>query len=251
MDQLLDAALSAVNIPFTVLFVLVLLYWITVIIGLLDIDSLDVDVHADADFDFDADLDVDADIDVDADLHLDADTHVEVGNAEIVGAHGDGSLADVGGDHGGMLNSLLLFANLGYIPFMIVFSFMVLFLWTGAILLNFFFNPELGLGMAVLLFVPNFIVSFIVMKLITWPLKKLFYHMRREEREIESIVGRVCVLTMDASPERLSQATVARSGVPHLLNVRPVGDGTILRGSKAVVVSYIEDESVYLVQPVD
>ncbi len=53
--ELLNAAFSMINLPFTVLLIIILLYWLSVIAGILDISS----------FDFDLDADVDADVDVD------------------------------------------------------------------------------------------------------------------------------------------------------------------------------------------
>ena len=64
MRELLEASISYVNFPFTVLLGLVLLYWITVIVGLLDLDLFDVDLDVDADVDVDVDVDVDAGADV-------------------------------------------------------------------------------------------------------------------------------------------------------------------------------------------
>lgn len=46
---LLEAAFSGINLPFTVLLILMLLYWMSVIIGVLDLSLFDFDVDADAD----------------------------------------------------------------------------------------------------------------------------------------------------------------------------------------------------------
>lgn len=56
MSPLATAAFASVNLPFTVLLVLVLLYWVTVMLGILDIDALDVDLGAESDVEADADL---------------------------------------------------------------------------------------------------------------------------------------------------------------------------------------------------
>ncbi len=47
--ELWNAAISMVNLPFTVLLGLVLLYWLTVILGALDLDFLDLDLDVDGD----------------------------------------------------------------------------------------------------------------------------------------------------------------------------------------------------------
>lgn len=49
MQELLQASLSLVNAVPSALLVFVLLYWVTVIVGILDFDSLDFDLNTDAD----------------------------------------------------------------------------------------------------------------------------------------------------------------------------------------------------------
>lgn len=49
MFELLQAAVSPPNLPPTALLVFVLLYWLTVMIGLLDASSLDLDIEAETD----------------------------------------------------------------------------------------------------------------------------------------------------------------------------------------------------------
>ena len=55
MIELISIAFSPLNIVFTVLLILIVLYWITVILGVLDVDLFDID--------FDTDVDVDAEVD--------------------------------------------------------------------------------------------------------------------------------------------------------------------------------------------
>lgn len=94
MTQLLQAAFNPANIIYTTMLIIIVCYWCTVILGLLDISSLEVDCEMDAD--------VDTDIDVE------------------------------GG--GSWLLSTLSFFNFGKIPFMIVLSFTTLFQWTISML---------------------------------------------------------------------------------------------------------------------
>ena len=61
MTELFQAALSAENIIYTLLLVLVLFYWLSVIAGGLDMNAFDIDLDVDADLDVDLDTDVDVD----------------------------------------------------------------------------------------------------------------------------------------------------------------------------------------------
>ena len=47
MDLLITTAFSPIILPLTVLLILVLLYWVTVIIGIIEIDTLDVTFDSD------------------------------------------------------------------------------------------------------------------------------------------------------------------------------------------------------------
>ena len=66
MKELFDFAFSPPVITYSILLMVFLLYWMTVIIGVFDFSSLDFDIDIDADVDMDVDVDVDADTDVDA-----------------------------------------------------------------------------------------------------------------------------------------------------------------------------------------
>ncbi|NQZ76537.1 MAG: DUF1449 family protein [Ekhidna sp.] len=56
MQELLEFAFSGINIVPTVLMIFVIIYWLIVILGVVDIDSID--------FDLDMDMDIDADVDM-------------------------------------------------------------------------------------------------------------------------------------------------------------------------------------------
>ena len=122
MNELIQTAFAPVNLVYTFLLILVLIYWLFIIIGALDFGSLDLD------FDIDADVDVDMDIDVDADI----DTDVEAGSGA------------------GWFIGFLHFFNFGKMPFMVIMSFLILFSWTFSMLANYlplmFPHPFLALS---------------------------------------------------------------------------------------------------------
>ncbi len=100
MVEFLELCFTSVNLPFTILLILVFIYWVFFIVGAVGLDSLDLD--------FDA-FDLDADVDVDVDAHLDA--------------HGGGHA----GHSSGMFVSMLRFFNVGDIPLMIWATFFAFF----------------------------------------------------------------------------------------------------------------------------
>ncbi|RMG67737.1 MAG: hypothetical protein D6722_12680, partial [Bacteroidetes bacterium] len=108
MTELYELSISPPNLPYTILLGLMVVYWLTVIIGAIDLDFLDFDV------------DVDTDVDVDAEV----DTEVEV----------DGEADGAGGVSGaGWFLTTASFFNLGSVPFMIFMSFLCLSLWVGSV----------------------------------------------------------------------------------------------------------------------
>ena len=59
MKELLEFSFSGINIIPTVLLIFVFIYWLIVIMGVIDIDTLDFDLDMDADVDVDGDFEVD------------------------------------------------------------------------------------------------------------------------------------------------------------------------------------------------
>jgi uncharacterized membrane protein len=122
MTELLQAALSRPNLPATGLLIFVLLYWLTVIVGLLDFKTLDIDV--------------------------DADGHHDLGHEAHMGVS--------------WLNHALAFFNLGRVPLMVFLSFVALPLWVGSILVNYYTGNQsglLGLLFTVPLFIGSLLVA--------------------------------------------------------------------------------------------
>ena len=68
MKELFDIAISTVNLPLTILFGLLIIYWILTTLTGLDLDFFDADI----------DVDVDADVDVDLDSDFDARGNLDV-----------------------------------------------------------------------------------------------------------------------------------------------------------------------------
>jgi hypothetical protein len=95
MTELLQAAVLPPNLVATGLLVFVLLYWLTVIVGLLDFKTVDFHVGSHVE------------------LHA-GGTHLPSGDSD-------------------WLNGALAFFNLGRIPLMVFLSFVALPLWAGSI----------------------------------------------------------------------------------------------------------------------
>jgi hypothetical protein len=109
MQELLNAALAGVNVPYTLLLGFVILYWLSVILGAFDLSA----------FDFDLDADADVDMEVEA------------------------------GGIGGWFASALHFFNFGKAPFMLIMTVTILTAWSLALLGNHYLgNYQLGYALA-------------------------------------------------------------------------------------------------------
>ncbi len=215
MTELINAALLLINLPFTILLGLVLVYWLFVILGGLNMHGLHVDAHG---FHFDA---------------PDVDAHVEV----------DGG----GGDQPafGSFYPMLAFLNIGKVPFMVIFSFLILFMWMGAILANHYLNSGAAILFAALLLIPNFLIATILTKIVTLPLVPLFRALTTDPDLIETAVGQACIVTLAADEDKVGQAEVTTGGAPLLVSVKPLKGGAITKGTKAIIIKKSDTRDFY------
>ncbi len=171
------------------------------------------------DFDlFDIDVDIDGDFDVDA-----------------------------GGDIG-PFHAFLAFLNLSELPFMLVFSVIVLVFWILAMFM--FLLPITPGGLTNgLLLIPAFIVSSLIAKIITNPLKKIFKKVYQEElNQGEPIVGQIITLMCDLKDGRLGQGEIKREGASILINVKQYDENeTFIKGEEAYVTKKNDEKNVYYI----
>ncbi len=206
MSELLNNALTGVNIIPTILLGFVLFYWLTVIIGVIDFDLFDIDIDIDGDFD-----------------------------------------VDTGGDIG-PFHAFLAFLNLSELPFMLVFSVIVLVFWILAMFM--FLLPITPGGLTNgLLLIPAFIVSSLIAKIITNPLKKIFKKVYQEElNQGEPIVGQIITLMCDLKDGRLGQGEIKREGASILINVKQYDENeTFIKGEEAYVTKKNDEKNVYYI----
>jgi hypothetical protein len=210
-------AFRPVNLPFTALLGMVTFYWILVGLGALDFHTEPA-------------------VEVGHDAHL--DVHADA-------AHGDVS-HDAGSGLQGALKGVLQFLNFGNVPTMIVASVMTLSLWTCSMLGNYYFNEGSYLRALVLL-VPNLLLTAVITKLATTPLKKLFNALNREYDEHKPVVGRTCTILTSEVTDKFGQAQIETSGAPIIIHVRTFGDATFTKGESALIVKEDNENNIFTV----
>ena len=141
MSEFFTATINLINLPFTIFLTLILLYWVGVVLGALDIEL----------FDFD--------IDTEADINGDLDAPPS----------------------GSAFMAILQFLNIGEIPIMIIISILIFLLWAISILANHYINPSYSLILGSILLVPNMVASVLIAKIFTKPIGAIFSQLEKQQ----------------------------------------------------------------------
>jgi hypothetical protein len=224
MNELLYESFRLINLPFTILLILVVGYWLLVALGAVSGPS------PEADLDIGGDAHIDHDVDVDTMHH-----HVEGHHS----AHGETEGASWWGN-------ALKFVNLGDVPVMVVLSVLILSMWAFGIVANAYWTGGSALLAAIFLVI-NFFVSAVVTRYVTLPLKPLFRILNKQYDESVKIVGQHCrIVTSEATPD-FGQAEITTGGSPLLIHVRTLNEAVLQRGDVAVVVREDGDRRIFFV----
>lgn len=225
MEQLIQSALAPANVFYTILLAVILVYWLTVFLGALDLEFLDFDL----DTEIDGDIDIDADVDVDADLDGDMD-------------------GDAAG--GGWFTTTLSFFNLGQVPFMIFLSLLSLSLWVGAMLAY----DGFGIGREwffLIWLIPNLLIALFITKLISTPFKGLHRRLNEGGTKKRELVGKIGEVTLTVRPESLGRIELLVKEDTFTLDVLSANEDVISVGQKVLIVEYDPQADTYRVQKFD
>ncbi|NCC50156.1 MAG: DUF1449 family protein [Spartobacteria bacterium] len=218
LTDFLSACVAMINLPYTILFLAMIMYWVAVIVGAMDLDLLEFDIPVDADVGSALDADVDGDV-------------------------------DIAGD--GFLRSLLQYLNVGEVPVTIILSIFIISLWAIAIVANYYLNPMRSVLLSFAIFVPNVIISIHMAKFFTMPLVKVFKSLNEgAEDPGRDLSGKVCVVKTSEANGTFGQAEIKTKGVPVLVNVRTDNGEVLKKGTEAVVVEKA-DKGVYIISKLD
>ena len=211
MLELWQEAIKPVNLPYTILFGISMLYWILYIVGVLGSDLLEF-------MDFDMDLDADAGADLDA------------------GA----------GHHGGAFVSVMKFLHAGDVPVTVIASALAIFMWAVSILTNFYWNHG-SAAIAIGLTIPIAIGGMVLTRFSLMPFVPLLKRAFDESGDSVEILGKLCVVTSIEVTSKYGQAEVPHTGTPLAINVK-TEEGVILKkGDEAVVIDQDRADDIYIV----
>ncbi len=214
MMEILQAAFLPINVVFTVLLLLVVLYWLLIILGLFDNDIFEIDL--------DSDVDIDIDADVDADF-----------------------------DGAGPLRAMLEFFYIGEVPVMIIVSILIMSMWAFSMIVNHYANPAGSMLVAMPILAGNLLFSILICKVITMPLRKVFGVFNKDSNASRKVMGRICTVVTTEISDNLGQAEMSSKGAPILLNVMAQQGCVFHKGDEAVVVENDKEKGVYIIAPVE
>jgi hypothetical protein len=208
---------NAVNLPATLLLIVVMLYWLLVIFGTLDLGTLDLDLGWD--------------------IVNPTDGVPDVGSAAA--------------GTGGILKGVLGFFYLGRVPTMAVLSVFALIFWLATMLINQSYNPQAELLRGALLWPPVVSGSLLLTKLILWPLLPLFDEMHRRHGELDNtLVGKQATVMTSEVTETFGQIVIEQHGPPIVLNARAAPLDRFTKGQVVQILSHDSNSNTYLITAV-
>lgn len=219
MQELFHAAFSSVNFIPTILLIIVVIYWLLVILGAMDLGFLDFDLDADFESDFEMEVEINAEVEAEAD---------------VAGA--------------GWFMELLSWFNLGKVPFMVFVSCFSIPFWMFTINSNHYLGVQ-SLWLALIFLLPIAIVSMIIAKVLTIPLVKLFDRLDADGHESLDAVGKKVRVTMRVTHDSLGQVEVKLDGTTNLVAAKSREGITLEKGSTALVIQKSKNGKFYLVAP--
>ena len=218
--ELLEAAFSYSNFLITILFMMVLIYWMIVIIGAIKIDSFD--------------------------FHLQHDVQVELPHGADAGNHLHHDIPSGSSWFFGMLQ----FFNFGRVPLMVVLSILILSMWTISMACNHngsFLNPYNSFLISLIYVIPNVVISAFVMKFISTPLIPLFAKLDTHETTLhyEGYTGK---LTTDIHENGTGQAKLLINNSNIAITVKVKEGIALQKGDPIIILGESPDKKYYIIE---
>jgi len=232
VNELVVASLQFPTVVFTIVLGIVIVYWLFVLIGALDIDLFGGDV--------------DVDVSGAAKGIGDVLTGGAKGGAEALHAGGDAGVdagADADGDiDGGGLWHVL---GLGDVPVTISASLIVLLSWIGSLLAMHYIG--FGGWLTLVVLVVAVIVALPIAALLIRPIAPVFAV--KEGKSNADYIGHTCTITTGRVDNSFGQASVEDGGTVLAIAVRCDRPGRLLRGDRALIIEFDGERQAYLVEP--
>lgn len=250
MTEFLSAILSFPTVVFTVLLIVIVLYWLMVIVGAIGVDVLSVGEAAGGKIEGMVGGAVEGKIEgmvggaVEGKIEGAIDGAVEGKIEGTVGGKVEGAVAAAGG--GGFLAIL----GFGKVPATVVISSLVLWSWALCLVMA-RVGAQMGLGATVIDLVAPVVAVFfagMLTGLIVRALGRFIGHPEKQLRR-KDLVGKLCTITTGRVDANFGQALVEEGGTDVTIDVRCDPPNTLVRRAKAVVVAFDDEHNTFTVEP--
>jgi len=205
MIEIWNLAIQNVNLAYTMFLGFVMVYWLMLILGAVDISFLDIDL----------DLDVDGEVDINMDT-----------------------------GEGGFFFQIAEFFNLGHVPLMLFISFFALSLWSVSMGFSMMTGNE-SISMAGMIAIPNILASVFIAKYAVLPFVPIFKAMDMRSPETHgTLIGRTGIISSMTVTEKYGEINLTTKGAPHILSVRSSEEG-LSKGDKVLIVEQDRESNTY------
>lgn len=217
MLELFREAILPVNLPFTILLGVVILYWVIGLMGLVDLDAGGGETEG-----------------------IDA-----LAGEGVEGDLGDAEAGDSTG--GGFLKGLLWAVGASDAPLIFVISLFYVLLWAFNVAANHYFNPAFEGGKATLLLLPVVVGAFVLTRLLVRPLRPVMKMIRDSEKPVE-IVGSSGVVRSSTLDREFGEVEIETAERTLILRARVSDETELAKGDRILVVSREEEGDTYIVR---
>lgn len=195
----------------TVLTGISLFYWVCMLFS--GGGDTDIDIH----FGDVADVDVAHDLDTDADVHAEPSFWSE----------------------------MMDYINIGKVPLMVIVTLFKFIGWIITLLSSLFFGLASWGFKSVLILIPVFIITYIIMHYVTKPLVKMYKNIGYNGEENHDYLGRTGILKSTVENDRIGILEVVINRDVIRLNVKSQDGKKLLYGTEVMVMKERKDQNVY------
>lgn len=235
---------------YTLLMLLMLLYWVIVLIGALDLDFLD-GIFGAADGAAEGAAEGAADAVAEGLAEGVAEGAAEGAAEAAAEGAAEGAVEGAAEGTGSALRAVLGFINLGEVPATLILSLLIAFMWIEAYIITCYapawmrdWLPPLVFFLAVL--AVCFIIAFVLTGITTRPLRRFFR--RQTQHGHEHLVGKICRIRSGRVTPSFGQAEMVVGESFLTIDVRAPEEEKLGKRDEAVVVEYHADSDSYEVR---
>jgi hypothetical protein len=220
MKELIEISFSPVNAFFTIMSIIMLVYWILVIVAGLDPDLFSVD--------FDS---------------ADLETNFDSNSPDLP------DRVDSNSDGNGFMKIVEYF-NFDELPLMFILTIIFFSMWLIGINVTYYLGIE-STWVGVIFLIPNFIFSLFIVKIFSKPLSYLYKQVNHKGEPEIDFLGRRCVVFAAMDEVKTGQIQLNVNGDPMRLSARSNTNEKLNAGQEAVIVGESADKKYYLVEKFD